>query len=114
MLTTGSDAFADVLVPLLTHHDREVRISTYEAGGGFYPTSLGTDWRCIVDSWDEDARADFVFEVTHRGLMADIGESFAMKDPSAKVRHQAIQELSWISATDALTRVIDALDQLSS
>jgi hypothetical protein len=110
MLATGSDDFADVLVPLLTDPDREVRISAFEAGAAFYPASLGADWRRIVGSWDEDARADFVFEVTHRGLMADIGESFAVNDPSAKVRDQAIQELSWISAVDALTRVISALD----
>jgi len=110
MLATGSDDFADILAPLLTDKNRQVRISAYEAGDAFYPASLGTDWRRIVESWDEDARADFVFEVTHRGLMADIGESFAMSDPSAKVRQQAIQELSWISAADALTRVVNALN----
>ena len=110
MLATGSDDFADLLVPLLTDKDRQVRISTYEAGVAFYPTSLGADWRHIVESWDEDARADFVFEVTHRGWMADIGESFAMNDPSVKVRNQAIQELSWIWAADALTRIVNALN----
>jgi hypothetical protein len=110
MLATGSDDFADILVPLLTDKDRQVRISAYEAGDAFHPTSLGADWRRIVDSWDEDARADFVFEITHRGLMADIGESFAMNDPSAKVRKQAIEALSWISADDALTRIVNSLN----
>jgi HEAT repeat protein len=110
MLATGSDDFADILVPLLTSKDRQVRISAYDAGDAFYPTSLGADWRGVVESWDEDARADFVFEVTHRGLMADIGENFAMNDPSAKVRQRAIQELSWISAADALTRIVNSLN----
>src|SRR5262249_7512675 len=36
--------------------------------------------------------------------------SFAMNDPSAEVRKQAIQALCWIGATDSLTRVVDALD----
>jgi hypothetical protein len=66
MLATGSDDFADILVPLLTDKDRQVRISAYEAGDAFYLTSLGPDWRRIVESWDEDARADFVLEITHR------------------------------------------------
>ena len=87
-----------------------MRISAYEAGDAFYLTSLGPDWRRIVEGWDEDARADFVLEVTQRGLMADIGESFALSDPSAKVRNQAIQELSWILAADALTRIVNALN----
>jgi hypothetical protein len=110
MLATGYDDFVDILVPLFTDKDRQVRVAAYAAGDAFYPTSLGTDWRRAVESWDEEARADFVYEVTHRALSADIGESFAMNDPSAKVRDRAIQDLSWIGATDALTRVTDSLD----
>jgi len=110
MLATGSDDFADILVPLLTHKDREERISVYGAGDTFFPSSLGPDWRRVVDGWDEDSRADFVFEITHRGLMADVAESFATNDPSAKVREQAIQELGWIGATEALARVMSSLD----
>ncbi|MGM5022147.1 NACHT domain-containing protein [Tardiphaga sp. 367_B4_N1_1] len=110
MLATGADDFSDLLVPLLTDKDRQVRVLAYDAGDIFYPSSLGADWRRVVDGWDEEARTDFVFEVTHRGLLAEIGESFAINDPSAKVRGQAIQDLSWIGATDALTRIVDALD----
>jgi len=110
MLATGSDDFSDILVPLLTDPDRQVRVATYQAGEAFYPESLGTDWRRVVDGWDEESRADFVYEVIHRGLMADIGESLAIADPSEKVRAQAIEALSWIGATEALTRVVNALD----
>jgi hypothetical protein len=110
MLATGSDDFADILVPLLVNKNQQVRLSTYRAGEAFYLTSLGSDWRRVVESWDENARADFLYEVTHSGLMADIAESFAKTDPSAKVREQAIRDLSWISATDALTRVVNALN----
>jgi len=110
MLATGYDDFADILVPLFTDKDRQVRVNAYDAGDAFYPTSLGTEWRRTVEGWDEEARADFVYEVTHRGLFTDIGESFAMNDPSAKVRQRAIQDLSWIGATDALTRVTNSLD----
>jgi hypothetical protein len=110
VLATGSNDFADILVPLLSAEDRELRISTYEAGEAFYPTSLGANWRSVVAGWHEGARADFVSEVTHRGLMADIAEDFATNDPSTKVREQAIQELSWISASDALERIANSLD----
>ena len=41
MLATGSDDFADILVPLLTSKDRQVRISAYDAGDAFYPNEPG-------------------------------------------------------------------------
>jgi hypothetical protein len=113
MTATASDDFADVIVPLVTNTDREIRLSVYTAGEAFYPTSLGADWRNTVEAWHEDARTDFVSEVVHRGLMAEIGERFALHDPSEKVRNAAIQELCWISATDALERVINGLNDAS-
>ncbi len=113
MTATASDDFADVILPLVTHTDREIRLSVYTAGDAFYPTSLGTEWRNAVESWHEDARADFVSEVVHYSFMAEIGERFALHDPSEEVRNKAIQELCWISATDALERVINGLTDAS-
>lgn len=110
MLATGSEDFVDILIPLLTHSDRQVRLSTYDAGQSFHPSSIGPAWRQEVDGWQQDARADFVYEITHRGWMIDIGESFAKSDPSEKVRYQALQSLSWIGATDALARILNGLD----
>jgi hypothetical protein len=110
MMATASDDFADVTLPLLTDVDQQVRLATYRAGDTFYPSSVGTDWQSIVDSWHEDARADFVSEIARRGSMADVGERFASRDPSEKVRTRAIRELCWISASDALERVVIGLD----
>jgi hypothetical protein len=50
----------------------------------------------------------FVHEAVQRFGGADIGESFARSDPSSDVRMQAIQALSWIGATDALTRALNS------
>ena len=113
ILATGSVDFSDVLLPLLTNADRQVRVSTYDASDAFYPESLGVKWRETVANWDEDARADFVSEVTHRGYMADVGEYFAINDPSEKVRREAISGLVWISASDTLGRVVTALDDMT-
>ncbi len=110
ILATGYDDFADILTPLFTDQDRQVRVTAYDAGHAFYPTSFGSEWRRVVDGWDEASRADFVHEVIHRSWMVEIGESFALTDPSEKVRAQAIAALSWIGATEALTRVLNSLD----
>lgn len=108
MLATGSPDFADILGPLLSNDDQQVRLSTYRAGGTFYPSSLGQDWRRIVDGWTDACRSDFVHEAVQRFGSADIGESFTRSDPSSDVRVQAIQALSWIGATDALIRAINS------
>ena len=113
MMATGAADFADIFIPLLSDGKREVRINTYVAGDGFYPSCLGPQWRTLVESWSEDARADFVQEVTHRGRYAEIGEYFASRDPSKTVRVQALQELGWISASEALERIIGGLNDAS-
>ena len=108
ILATGSPDFADILVPLLSNDDQQIRLSTYRAGGTFYPSSLGPDWRRIVVGWTDASRSDFVHEAAQRFGGTDIGASFARTDPSHDVRIQAIQALSWIGATDALTRALNS------
>jgi hypothetical protein len=110
ILATGSPDFADILVPLLSNDDQQIRLSAYRAGGTFYPSSLGQEWRRLVDGWTDACRSDFVHEAVQRFGGADIGESFAQSDPSGDVRIQAIQALSWIGATDALTRALNSYD----
>jgi hypothetical protein len=85
MLATGSADFADVLAPLLSDEDQQIRLSTYRAGDVFYPSSLRPDWRRVVDGWSAECRVDFVHEAVQRFGAADIGESFARNDPSNDV-----------------------------
>jgi hypothetical protein len=66
MLATGSADFADVLAPLLSDEDQQIRLSTYRAGDVFYPSSLRPDWRRVVDGWSAECRVDFVHEAVQR------------------------------------------------
>jgi hypothetical protein len=111
MLASGSDEFIDIVLPLLTNDDQMVRTSTYRTWGEFQLSTLGTEWRSIVNAWKEEHRIDFVREAVRNRRMAEIGESFALTDPSAKVRAEAIKVLSWVGATEALDRVLTALDK---
>lgn len=110
MFSTGSDDFLDIIGPLLSDDNRQVRLSAYHTAASFHLTTLGKDWRQTVNTWSEGARADFAYQVSHYGRMADIVEDLALNDPSMNVRQRAIQGISWIGATDALGRVVTALD----
>ncbi len=109
MLATGSDDFTDILVPLLTNPDQQVRLATYRVGPDFHPSSLGSKWRQIVESWPEEMRAEFVSELTtHHGL-AEVASAFARSDPSADVKIEAIRDLAWIGQHHEVAELLQAM-----
>jgi len=110
MLASGADEFGDVLLPLLTSDDQQVRLRTYRTWGEFHPSSLGPDWRRIVGGWGEDQRIDFIFEIMRNRWIAELSESFPLADPSPRVRNEALRRLSWYGADDTLARHLKALD----
>ncbi len=110
MMASGSNDFMDVLVPLLTSDDPQVRLRAYRSWRVFHVSSLGPDWRRVVGAWREESRVDFVSELRHAGSMSAILEEFASTDPSSNVRDEALQSLSWLGETDAVTRVMTTLN----
>jgi len=111
MLASGSDDFIDIIMPLLTSKDQQVRLGTYRAGSVFLPSSLGPDWRNIVKGWEEEARIDFVSEVTSHRWMPEIMEDFALSDPNLQVREAAIRALIWVGSKQDIARLLEALDE---
>ena len=110
MLATGSDDFSDIILPLLASDDQQVRLSTYRADTEFYLSSLGTEWRRIVKSWQEEARIDFITEVTRNQRSIEIAEEFALNDPSTRVKIEAISVLHWFDLEQNFSQCLEALD----
>ena len=110
MIATGSDVFMDVLLPLLTNDDQEVRLKTYRTWNEFHVTSLGNDWQHVVKDWKDEHRADFVGHVFLKRRMADVAEEFATVDSSPNVRAAALHALEWINDSERLIRVLNAFD----
>ena len=109
MLATGSDDFTDILVPLLTNADQQVRLATYRVGPDFHPSSLGPRWQQIVESWPEEMRGEFVSELTtHYGLV-EVASAFARSDPSADVKIEAIRDLAWIGQHHEAAELLQAM-----
>ncbi len=111
MLASGSDDFSDIILPLLTSDDQQLRLRTYRAGARLHPSSLGAEWRNIVKGWNEDPRIEFIKEITRGRWMPEIVEEFALADPSPRVRAAAVQALSWVGSNQDLARVLEALDE---
>jgi len=110
MLATGSDVFIDILLPLLTSDDEQVRLKTYRTWGEFRVTSLGKEWRHVVKGWKDEHRADFIGHVFVERGMADVAEEFAIADSRPTVRMAALQALQWIDDSERLIRVLTAFD----
>jgi HEAT repeat protein len=109
MLATGSEEFGDILIPLLTSPDQQVRLHTYRSGMPFHPSTLGPDWRPIVATWTEGLRAEFASELTMHQGMIEVGLFFARSDPSLAVRLAALQGLSWMGQYDAVAKILQSL-----
>ena len=109
MLATGSDEFVDIVIPLLTDPDQQVRLHAYRSAMPFHTSSLGDDWWRVVSQWTDDRRAEFVSELTlHQGLV-DVGLAFAQSDPSMTVRLAGLRGLSWMGQDDAVAQILQSL-----
>ena len=109
ILATGSDEFTDILIPLLTDPDQQIRLRAYRSGMPFHPSSLGPDWQRTVAAWAEDQRAEFVGELTmHQGIV-EVGLIFARSDPSIAVRLAALSGLSWMGQHEAVAEILQSL-----
>lgn len=110
MFASGSEDFKDILLPLLTSDDQQIRLGAYRLFKDFQVSSLGENWRQVVKTWKDDHRADFVGEVVREHRMAAIAEEFARTDPSSRVRATALRVLEWVGAVETLESVLDSFD----
>ena len=109
MLASGAYDFSDLIVPLLSDQDRQIRLGTYRLWPDFHVSSLGENWRELVRGWSDEARADFVSELLHHRTDDDIA-IFAAEDASAAVKKAAVSGLMWTGFDDGLIRVLESLD----
>jgi hypothetical protein len=110
MLASGSEDFKDILLPLLSDNNQQIRLPTYRAGCEFHISCLGRNWRAIVGAWGEAQRASFVREVVQERWMAHVAEDFASSDPSPEVRTAALHALHWAGADITLAKFLAEAD----
>ena len=113
MLATGSDDFKDIVLPLLSDANDQVRLAAYRTGAQVLPANLGPNWRDLVRDWSEAARVNFVAELAHNPWLADSVEKIALADPSPKVRWNAAHMLSWYGFTEKVEGLLKSLDDAS-
>jgi len=106
MLTTGSDDFKDVIVPLLTDPNHQIRSAVYHSGAEILPSSLGPHWVEVVQGWAEEARRDFILQLAHDPWLADTVEQLALADPSTQIRLEAARQLSWYGFNEKVENLL--------
>lgn len=109
MIATGADDFSDIIAPLLSSEDQQMRLRTYRIWPDIQVSSLGVNWRDQVRGWSDEVRADFVSELLHHRLDADV-VSLAVEDKSVAVKNAAASSLMWIGSDNELIRVIESMD----
>jgi hypothetical protein len=109
MLATGVEVFGDILMTLLSSPSQQVRLGTYRLWPEFSVSSLGANWREVVRGWTEEAREDFVSELLHHRVDADIA-AFAAEDENSTVKKAAADGLVWNGSDAELVRVVDSMD----
>ena len=110
MLETGSDEFKDIVVPLLTDPNDQVRLAVYHSGAEFLPSSLGPRWVEIVQGWPEDARLNCLLQLGHDPWSADTVEQLALADSSPQIKWNAARQLSWYGFTEKVEKLLGPLD----
>ena len=110
MLATGADDFNDLIVPLLANRDQQTRLRTYRLWPDIRVSSLGSNWRELVSGWSDEVRADFVSELLHRRIDREV-VAVAVGDGSFAVKRAAATGLMWSRSEDALTRVLESMDE---
>lgn len=109
MIATGKDEFSNILLPLLSGSDQQVRLDTYRIWPNFRLSSLGENWREQVRSWSEEARVEFIYELRHHRIDDEIA-CFAMGDSSVAVKRAAVSSFIWNGSEDVLIRILDSMD----
>lgn len=109
MLATGSSEFSDIILPLLTSDDQQVRLTTYRMWHDFHLTSLGNDWQKKLSGWKEEIRAEFVSDLFHFGNPDRRLVGFALHDSSTNVRVAALSALAWITSREEFGELLGGL-----
>lgn len=109
ILASGYDGFRDILIPVLSNPDSQVRLRTYRLRPGLQPSSIGDNWQEVVASWTEKARATFVSEILHDRYLPEVVE-FVSKDRSTTVREAALHALAWNRIDDAASKLLEGVE----
>jgi hypothetical protein len=109
MLETGSDDFKDIVIPLLTAQNDQIRLAVYHGGAEFLPSSLGPHWSDVVRGWSEEARLDLILQLARDPWLSETVEQFALADPSPKIKWNVAHMLIWYGYTEKAEKLLTPL-----
>jgi hypothetical protein len=109
IVASGSEDFRDILEPVLSSEDTNLRLGPYRTGEPFEVASLGAAWEETVSRWPENARVSFVAEMMQRTPAPAEVVAFALKDPSPRVRKSLFSFVWWGMSPEEISRFLQTL-----
>jgi hypothetical protein len=100
-------------VPLLTDPNGQVRLAVYHGGVEVLPENLGANWRDEIRRWSDDARLDFIVQLSRNPWLADAVQEIALADPSPKIRWNVAHMFNWYDFTDRVEALLKTIDDVN-
>jgi hypothetical protein len=103
MIGTGRPEFADLMWPVVTNSQSQIRLQALRGGGHFDMTVLGQHLDIDFAALPDEVRESLIAEMIHYGGVEEEEKAaaLAMQDASASVRIRAIESLLFEGAVDA-------------
>ena len=113
MIATGRPDFSEVVWPLITATDRQVRLPALRTGAALSPALLGPRLDTDFASLSDQVRQDLLAELIRWGATEGINKalSLAAKDPSVDVRLEALASCWFVGGSDQVEGLLEKSDE---
>ena len=106
MLATGSADFSDIIVPLVTNTESQVRLRTLRAWSNIHLSSLGSGWRDLFATLEEEQRHDLLSELAFQGGSLEDLEVLIRDEASMLVVRDVLVALDFGGAEESVNRIL--------
>ncbi|WP_374377591.1 NACHT domain-containing NTPase [Dongia sp.] len=113
MITSGRPEFFNLLWPLITHKDKQVRLQALRAGGRFRPSILGRDAAKLIAELESETRGDVLGEIASQGGIEglDLATAVAKEEVDSQVKADAVKALAFRQADRHILEVLNNADE---
>jgi hypothetical protein len=113
MITSGRPEFADLVWPLISHQDRQVRFRALRASRRFRPSILGGDASREIEALPLEIRKNVLHEIAYNSGVdgMDLATAIAKRDPEPDVKATVVEALAFRRAERHVAEILRSADE---